>query len=62
MTQSDDRLMDTDSGALATAINAARRVIDMEIEGLRALSAALDRAFDRAIDLLISVEIGRAHV
>jgi arabinose-5-phosphate isomerase len=56
MTQSDDRLMDTEDGAPATAIDAARRVIDMEIDGLRALSAALDGAFDRAIDLLISVE------
>jgi arabinose-5-phosphate isomerase len=47
------------AGEDAAALAVARRVIDVEIEGLRALSAGIDSAFARAVDRL-AVQRGRA--
>jgi arabinose-5-phosphate isomerase len=46
-------------GDEAAALAAARRVIDIEIEGLRALSAGIDAPFARAVDRL-AAQRGRA--
>ena len=65
MADSDNRLMDTaahrEAGAGSPDLDSARRVIRMEIDGLRALSDTLDGNFDRAIDQILAVE-GRVIV
>ncbi len=42
-------ILSPDAAADAEALAAARRVIDVEVEGLRALSAGIDEAFARAV-------------
>jgi arabinose-5-phosphate isomerase len=61
MAQGDDTVLDKMSVEARAALESARRVLENEIDGLRALSAALDENFSRAIDLIAAVS-GRVIV
>lgn len=61
MSNSDNQLMDVLAADDQTALMSARRVIEMEIDGLRALSETLDSGIARTLDLIMAVE-GRVIV
>lgn len=61
MAQGDDTVLDKMSVEARAALESARRVLENEIDGLRALSAALDENFSRAIYLIAAVS-GRVIV
>lgn len=61
MKDGENRVMEAVGADDAPALASARRVIEMEIGGLRALSDTLDDSFGRALDLLIAVK-GRVIV
>tara|TARA_R110000787_G_scaffold9853_1_gene34046 strand:+ start:167 stop:1165 length:999 start_codon:yes stop_codon:yes gene_type:complete len=61
MANSEERVLDTATDDGTRALAAARRVIGMEVDGLRALSEMLDGSFGRALDLITAVK-GRVIV
>ncbi|CAN0569211.1 unnamed protein product, partial [Laminaria digitata] len=55
MVDSDSTILDKTTDAADAALESARRVLATEIDGLRALSDALDQGFAQAIDLIAAV-------
>ena len=61
MADSESTILDKTADATDAALRSARRVLQTEIDGLRALSDALDADFARAVDLISAVS-GRVVV
>ena len=61
MVDGDSTILDMTDNDAAAALRSARRVLATEIDGMRALSDALDGGFSRAIDLIAAVS-GRVIV
>ena len=61
MADSKDNLLEIDGDGKTDALASARRVLAAEIDGLRAMSDALDGGFTRAVELIAAVE-GRVVV
>ena len=61
MVDRDSTILDMAANDAEAALRSARRVLETEISGLRALSDALDGGFSRAIDLIAAVS-GRVIV
>ncbi|CAN0342172.1 unnamed protein product [Discosporangium mesarthrocarpum] len=61
MVDSDGRILDKTASNADAALQSARRVLETEIGGLRALSDALDAGFARAVDLIAAAS-GRVIV
>ncbi|MBI05321.1 MAG: KpsF/GutQ family sugar-phosphate isomerase [Pelagibacteraceae bacterium] len=61
MSDTEDTLVDNICSSSSSALESARRVLDVEISGLQALSRALDARFTQAVVLLGNVE-GRVIV
>ena len=61
MVDSDSTILDVTATDADAALRSARRVLETEIGGLRALSDTLDGGFSRAIDLIAAVS-GRVIV
>ena len=57
MVGSDSTILDKTTDGANAALQSARRVLETEIGGLRALSNALDGAFAQAVDLLSLIHI-----
>jgi arabinose-5-phosphate isomerase len=55
MVDSDSTILDKTTDGANAALQSARRVLETEIGGLRALSDALDGAFAQAVDLIAAV-------
>lgn len=61
MDNSDSTMLDDTAADATAALQSARRVLETEIDGLRALSEALDAGFARAIEVIAAVS-GRVIV